>query len=120
MLPVTVISIITIAYTFIFIIKQLKTEKWKYYLKTIYFSVFFLLLLFFLIRNTTYVFNECEKNALYTIANSKENIVALENDCPVVSWEPLYTPKESKNYGTLLYLWNITNTEKLFIIMRHK
>jgi hypothetical protein len=92
----------------------LQAEKWKYYPKTVYVSVFFLILLFFVIRNKTYVFNECEKSSLYIIANSKEDIVILDNNCSAVGWEPIYTPEESKNYGELLYLWKITDKPKLY------
>jgi len=113
-LPITVLSIITICYTSIFILKQLKTERWNYYLKTVYPSVFLLLLLFFLIRNKTYIFNECEKVSLYIIANSEENIVVLENNCAVVGWEPIYNPEDSKHYGELLHLWKITDKPKLY------
>jgi len=113
-LPITVLSIITICYTSLFILKQLKTEKWTHSIKIIYLSVFLLLLTFFLIRNKTYVFNECEKASLYLISNSKEDIVVLDNNCSVVGWEPLYLPEESKNYGELLYLWKITDKPKLY------
>ncbi|MCL1969355.1 MAG: hypothetical protein FWF65_07365 [Bacteroidetes bacterium] len=113
-LPITVLSIITICYTSIFILTQLQAEKWKYYPKTVYVSVFFLILLFFVIRNKTYVFNECEKSSLYLISQSEEDIIALQSDCCVISWEPLQTPEESKNYGELLYLWKITDKPKLY------
>ena len=113
-LPITILSILTICYTSLFILKQLKNEKWSFYLKTIYPSVFLSLLVFFLIRNKTYVYNECEKTALKIISNSEEDIVALDCNCAVISWEPLYNPEESKNYGELLYLWKITDKPKLY------
>jgi len=113
-LPITVLSIITICYTSLFILRQLKTEKWTPSIKIIYPTVFLLLLIFFLLRNKTYVYNECEKTSLYLISNSKEDIVVLDNDCSVVGWEPLYLPEESKNYGELLYLWRITDKPKLY------
>ena len=48
------------------------------------------------------------------ISNSKEDVIVLENDCSVVGWFPIYTPEESKDYGELLYLWNITDKPKLY------
>ena len=113
-IPITVLSIITICYTSIFILKKLKTEKSKYYLKFVYPSVFLIILCFFLIRNKTYFHNECEKPSLYIIANAQEDTVVLYNDCRVVGWEPIYNPEESRNYGELLYLWNITDKPKLY------
>jgi hypothetical protein len=113
-LPITVLSIITICYTSLFILKQLITEKRKYYLTIVYPSAFLLILLFFTIRNQTYVFNECEKSSLYTISNTEADIVVLENNCTVVGWVPIYYPEESKNYGELLFLWRVTNKPKLY------
>ena len=113
-IPITVLCIITICYTSIFILKKLKIEKWTYFLKSVYPSVFLIILTFFLIRNKTYFHNECEKPSLYIIANAQEDVVVLYNDCRVVGWEPIYYPEESKYYGELLYLWNITDKPKLY------
>jgi len=113
-LPITILSITTICYAIQFILKQLQPEKWTHILKITYCSVVFLILLFFTYKDQIYVFNECEKASLYTIANSKEDIVVLDNDCSVVGWLPIYTPEESKDYAELLYLWNITDKVKLY------
>jgi len=113
-IPITVLSIITIYYTFLFIVKQFKTETWKYWLKTTYFVMFFAILVIFAAKNKTKTYNSCEKLSLYTIANSKEEIVILDNECAVVGWEPIYSPEESKPYAELLYFWNITDEVKLY------
>jgi len=113
-IPISVLSIITIYYTVLFIVKQLKVETWKYWLKTTYFAIFFAILVIFAVKNKTKVYNACEKSSLYIISSSEENIVVLDNDCAVVAWEPLYNPKESKSHAELLYLWNITDEVKLF------
>jgi len=114
MIPITVFSIITICYTSLFILKQLKTENRRTYLKKLYPSVFFLILLFFLIRNNTYIYNECEKKSLYILSQTEEDITALAHNCFVISCGEIKVPKESKNYGELLYLWNITDKPKLY------
>jgi len=113
-IPITVLSIITIYYTFLFIMKQFKTGTWKHWLKITYSVVFFAILIIFAIKNKTKVYNACEKSSLYVISQSKEDIVVLDNDCAVVSWNPLYTPEESKPHAELLYLWNITDRVKLY------
>jgi len=113
-IPITVLSIITICYTSLFIFKQLKTEKWKYYLKTLYPSIYILILLFFLIKNQTYIFNKYEKTSLYLISQSEEEIIALQDDYCVISWGPLTAPSQSRTYGKLLYLWRITDEPKLY------
>jgi hypothetical protein len=38
----------------------------------------------------------------------------------VVGWEPIYKPEDSKNYGKLLYLWKITDTQKLYFNKREE
>ena len=113
-IPVTVLSIITIYYTSLFIMKQFHAEMWKNRLKITYSILFFAILVIFAAKNKTKVYNECEKSSLYTIANSKEDIVVLEHDCAVVSWESIYNPEESRHYGELLYFWNITDKVKLY------
>ena len=113
-LPITILSIITICYTIRFILTQLQPEKWTYKLKPIYCLGIFLVLLFFTYKDKIYIFNECEKASLHLISNSKEDIIVLENDCSVVGWGQIYIPEESKYYGELLYLWNITDKPKLY------
>jgi hypothetical protein len=115
-LPITIFSIITICYGILFIFKQLHTEKWKHKLKIAYCLCIPLILLFFIYKDKKFVFNECEKASLAIIANSKEDVVVLDNDCSVVSWLPIYNPEETKffGYGELLYLWNIIDKPKLY------
>ena len=113
-LPITILSMITIAYGFLFIVRKLLNEKWTYYLKIIYPSVFLLITMFFTFRDGIQIRNECEKLSLYIIANSEEDVVVLENDCAVVGWGPIYNPEDSKHYGELLYLWKITDKPKLY------
>ena len=113
-LPITILSMITICYGFLFILKKLQAEKCTYYLKIIYPSVFVFVAVFFTFRDNYKVHNECEKASLLIIANSEEDVVILENDCAVVGWNPIYTPEESKDYGELLYFWKITDKPKLY------
>jgi len=115
-IPITVLSIITIYYTFLFIMKQFNSDTWKQRLKIMYLVMFFAVLVIFAAKNSTKIYNDCEKSSLYTIANSKDNIVALENDCAVVGWCPIYNPEESRRYGELLYFWKITDEVKLYYI----
>ena len=58
--------------------------------------------------------NQCERSALKEIAGSKENIVALENDCSVVAWEKYDTPEESELNAQLLSKWRITKEKKYY------
>ena len=111
-LPITILSMITICYGFLFILKRFLSEKWTYYLKTIYPLLFLFIVLFFTFRDNYVVQNECERASLYLIAQSKEEVVVLENNCAVVGWGTFSDPEESTHYGELLYFWKITDTKK--------
>jgi hypothetical protein len=100
--------------------KRFHTETWKQWLKITYSVVFFAILVIFAVKNKTKVFNECEKSSLYLISQSNEDIVALDNDCAVVSWEPIYHPNKSKPHGELLFFWNITDKPKLYYNLKEK
>jgi hypothetical protein len=113
-LPITIFSIITICYAIQFILRQLRSKKWTHKLKIPYCLGISLILLFFVYKDQIYIFNECEKASLYVISNSTEDVVALDNDCSVAAWDPIYNPEESRRYGKLLYLWNITDKPKLY------
>ena len=113
-LPITILSIITICYAIQFIFRQLHFEKWTYKLKIPYCLGVFLILSFFTYKDQIFVYNECEKDSLYIIANSEEDIVVLDNDCSVVGWVTFNSPEESKHHGELIHLWNISDKEKLW------
>jgi hypothetical protein len=114
LIPISILSITTIYYTFLYIMKQFSMGTWKHLLKITYSVLFFSILVVFALKNNTKIYNECEKLSLHIIANAKEDIVVLENGCAVVGWEPIYNPEESRPYGELLYLWNITDKAKLY------
>ena len=65
-------------------------------------------------RNKVYIFNTVEKQYLYVLANSEEDIVILDTDRAVFSWEPLDYPEESRYYAEVLYFWKITDRVKLY------
>ncbi len=58
--------------------------------------------------------NRCERQNLMTIAQSKEDVVCLPNDCHAATWGPISKPEDSRDYGKLLYIWKITDKPKLF------
>ncbi|MBT9392170.1 hypothetical protein KLP40_03260 [Hymenobacter sp. NST-14] len=58
--------------------------------------------------------DNCERDALRTIARSKEAVVHLESDCPVLNWGPITDPNVSGDAARAMYLWRITQEEKPF------
>ncbi len=53
--------------------------------------------------------NACEKAALETIWQSKEKVVKLSNNCPVMSWNPITRQADSDMNAELLKLWGVTD-----------
>jgi hypothetical protein len=58
--------------------------------------------------------NECEKNALYQIARSQEQIVALKDNCLVIEWHTVRRYRDSELNSRLLQLWRITGERKWY------
>jgi hypothetical protein len=58
--------------------------------------------------------NSCERNALKSIAASKEKIVELKTDCTVLSWSKIQRAEDSDLNAQLLTIWGVTREKKLF------
>jgi len=58
--------------------------------------------------------NQCEKMAFQKMSESPEKIVALPNDCFVMSWENIYDYHQTENKAELIFRWGITSEKKLF------
>lgn len=56
----------------------------------------------------------CEEKALMHIAASQDSIVLLNNNCKILSWTTIQTPKESQLICELLKNWKIIQRDKLF------
>ncbi|KAA3631597.1 MAG: hypothetical protein DWQ02_16225 [Bacteroidetes bacterium] len=56
--------------------------------------------------------NHCEKHALETIAKSEKKVIALPEDCTIMSWDIRETSKSSKDLGEMLHHWRITKELK--------
>lgn len=60
--------------------------------------------------------NNCEQEALYALASSDSDIVALSCDCRFLSWEKVTVPEFSHEYAEMLNYWNVTDTLRLFYL----
>jgi hypothetical protein len=58
--------------------------------------------------------NACEKAALEAIAQSKQEVVRLAGNCPVMSWNPITKPADSAMNAELLKLWGVTEEVRLY------
>jgi hypothetical protein len=55
--------------------------------------------------------NACEKEALQQLSKSDANLVMLQSDCTVVSWNKITNPTDSELNVKLLQLWGIVKKE---------
>jgi len=58
--------------------------------------------------------NKCEKESLKIIANSKDTIVKIQNDCNIMEWKIITVPEDSRLNGELLFYLGITKNTKLY------
>jgi hypothetical protein len=59
--------------------------------------------------------NACERAALLDISGSTEDVVELDRDCTVLSWEKIRDPRASRLNAELLKRWNIISEDKLYV-----
>jgi len=109
-LPITISLIYLFGLTSFFIIKQTHKK-----INLSYITYIFIILSIYTIADKT---NEssyiCERNIIEEISKSKEKIILLNSDCPVMDWEKVYNKEFSKKNAKLFKYWNITKTEKLY------
>lgn len=94
----------------LFIISHLTEKKKVFYLAAI---LIFSGIMTFADKPTKYI-NDCEKAAFKTISQSSEKIVALPNECNVMTWEKITEPNQSETNARLLHYWGITKEVKLY------
>ena len=61
-----------------------------------------------------YPANDCQREALATLARATTPAVDLPQSCPVLSWGPIPAYGESEVQAELLAYWNITQGKRLF------
>ena len=59
-------------------------------------------------------FNACQRRQFTTLATSRESIVRLPADCPVLEWDPITDYRKSELGGNMLAYWGITQTPKRY------
>ena len=112
-LPVSCLFIFYYVYSSVFLLaRPFKKAKMRlpYQIWTLSVIIFF-----FLYDTPRTSRNDMEMAAMREIALSENDIVPLTCErSRVVSWKAPSTPDESETAGRLLYLWKVTDKEKLF------
>jgi len=109
-MPITLSLMFIFAKTTLFILKNFsKKNKYWYILLPV-----FVIFIYTNSDKPKFDKNACERNAILQIANSKEPIVKIDNNCTVLSWTIIETPQESEINTKLLKKWRIINDDKLY------
>lgn len=59
--------------------------------------------------------NARQREALYTIFRSEEEIVPVNDDCRVLHWDPIYDPQFSETPARALEIWGIAKPGQRFV-----
>jgi len=109
-LPLTIGFILFFSLSSYYLIQKMsRRNKSKYCYALVFIGVFFTIA-----DEPDVGRNNCEREALQIIADSAQKIVVLKNDCTVMEYRKILTPKDSKLNGKLLYLLGVTKEEKLY------
>ena len=109
-MPITLSLFFIYGKTMLFLITNLSKRQRMWYLPLV-------IIVSFIFTNADkpgFGKNECEKQALNIIANSTDQIVILDKDCTVLSWETIDDPNDSRMNARLMKKWHITKKEKLY------
>ncbi|MEQ1733701.1 MAG: hypothetical protein ABL940_08510 [Bacteroidia bacterium] len=58
--------------------------------------------------------NNCERNALHQLAQAKDTVVVLNNNCEILSWTKIHDPNASQQNAQLLTYWHVTQYNKRY------
>jgi len=109
-MPVTLALIIIFGLSAYFLIYNLSSK-----FKVIFSSLITIFLLIYCLEDkSTKGTNGCQRNSLYEISESKEDIVLINSDCNVMSWQKIKDYKESELNAELLKYWGVTKEKKLY------
>lgn len=108
-LPITLSLIFVFGQTTLYIIYKLSKQQRYRYLPLIA-----LVLFIFTFSDQLPIKNSCDRKALELIANSNNEEVKIQNNCKLLSWKIIDSPKDSELSSELLKRWNIIKQDKLY------
>ncbi len=108
-MPITLSLMFVFGTSTLFLIKNISKKQRIWYLPMI------LLVLFIYVNSDRVAYtNNCERQALKVIADSKDSVVKLDLDCSVLAWSKITKPEDSELNAQLMTIWKITKEKKLY------
>lgn len=109
-LPITICLFFFFASSTAFLIQQFQQKQKQVYIA----SILALLIIFTIADEPNFHKNECERGVLQRLSKTKEDIVNVDPNCTVLSWNISKRKNSSKYRGMLLKEWKITEEAKLW------
>ncbi len=113
-IPITIGLFFLYGLTTFYLIRQMQHSKELKYKYSFYPFIIVIFCWFSFADEPNFNSNRCEKGSLKVIAQSTDEIVALKNDCLVMSWLCIKNPEDSRGNAKMLHFFNITDSEKLY------
>jgi hypothetical protein len=109
-MPITLSLMFMFGISTLFLFNNLKSKQKIWYIPIIVGVLF----IFMNDNDALFDKNKCERTALKEIAESKDKIVLLPNDCTVLSWGKIIRPEDSELNARLLTIWRVTKNDRLY------
>lgn len=109
-MPITLSLFFLFGISTLYLFKKLTGKQKLWYIPMIV-SILFL---FTVADKAEFETNKCERTALKEISESNSEIVELDSDCNVLSWDKIRKPEDSELNSQLLTIWKITKDKKLY------
>jgi hypothetical protein len=109
-MPITLCLLFVFGSSTLFLLKNISKNQRFWYIPIILATLF----IYTNSDGAKFDLNDCEKNALKEIANSPNDIIQINADCSILSWDKTIKPEDSELNAQLLTFWGITKHKKLY------
>jgi len=108
-LPITLILIFWVVHTSCQIVSH------RFIWKRVYVVLLIGILAVFTVNDQPqFHLNDCEREMISKIHNSKDDVVELPDDCNLMNWHRIRNPKASNTNAALFKRWNVTGEKKWY------
>lgn len=110
MMPVTLGMVYMFGVSTLYLVKNIYQKYKIQYLA----GIAVVLLIFTIADLPNFDHNACEKRSLHKLANADQDLILLEEECPVMAWGKITDPNKSWLNVQLLKQWQVIKSDKLY------